>query len=125
MPRDFVEIEELPRVEAPVVDPVDLRRRELIRALRDGRYQQTWQYLRYGRAFCAAGVMCDLYDATGWERSVGEVYAYRGERAEPPHDVVSAYDMAPTLLSEMIEFNDATLTFSDIADWLESEWELA
>jgi hypothetical protein len=48
-----------------------------VAALRSGEYKKGRHFLRTGDTYCCLGVACDLYDKTGWELGMDDVYVYK------------------------------------------------
>lgn len=106
-------------------------------ALRSGKYKQGAGVLRdeSGR-FCVLGVLCDLYDPTGWSRGAIRTYtnpapgfSYRGLHDVLPMPVMEQAGIADQrgeLWSldgqSLAEMNDAGKSFVELADIIEREW---
>lgn len=87
-----------------------------VEALRSGKYQQGRMALKNGDNFCCLGVLCDLYDSSGW--TPGGRFQDRGW--EPPQSVRLWADFAESFKG-LIKMNDEEeLSFPEIADYIEA-----
>lgn len=110
-------------------DQADLARR-WVKALRSGEYKQATGGLRSeAGGFCCLGVLCDVVDPSQWEPD-GLWFRYRGNRGSPPKEVPSLLPFSWSLdrgveIAELISRNDDWgWTFDQIADYIESLWDL-
>lgn len=72
--------------------------RELVDALRSGKYSQYKHGLRSGDSYCCLGVMCDLTDPTAWTCAENDdwdhPYSYSGsDRHLPPPAVAEEWGL--------------------------------
>jgi hypothetical protein len=112
---------------------IKARADELIAALRSGKYQQTKSQLRHGNAFCCLGVACEISKLGEW---IGQRYS--------THDNISTFILPKSvqdyfgfsnrtglLLSDSLIDDDPALStmndhghsFTEIADFIEANWE--
>lgn len=100
-----------------------------VAALRSGEFEQGRSQLRKGNTFCCLGVLCELYRRTtgdgewltgGYFLGVSDVLSpiVRDWAGLAENNPVLARDTCPTSLAER---NDAGITFSEIADIIDSE----
>lgn len=91
-----------------------------IEALRSGRYKQARGRLRKGDCFCCLGVLCDLYDPSGWEMPSGETM-YRDSISYLPNEINRVSGITGNLELQLAEMNDSgRKSFAEIADWIEA-----
>ena len=99
-----------------------------VAALRSGDYKQGKSYLSYQGKFCCLGVLCDLAVNMGVDVDVDanvcdEVY-YDGKEDLPPEAIwkwVGLTDQGGSSeCGQLFQLNDDGLTFSEIADLIES-----
>jgi hypothetical protein len=95
-----------------------------IDALRGGAYRQTTHRLRQrsrffwrSDAFCAIGVLYDLY-----LRSAGEKWPHRARHGQLPQDVLDWAEVSRELEYEVVTHNDAGTNFRDIASIVEAHF---
>jgi len=99
-----------------------------VEALRSGKYKQGKRALRTGRdkpendLFCCLGVLCDLIAPELWDRSCGR---HDGYESLPSPRVMRLAELFEKLVRNAAVLNDGTfnkasLTFPEIADWIEA-----
>ena len=107
-------------------------RKELVEALRSGKYQQGFERLRDGNRFCCLGVACDISGLGEWYK-----FTYLEEKYSLPDEVIDYYGFNSTggyfnIFSEnyiededisLIRKNDSGSSFEEIADIIEKEPE--
>jgi hypothetical protein len=127
----------LPRKSWPIIiqtestHMIHARAMELVAALRSGKYQQTTGRLKSNTGFCCLGVACDIskigkwtseneYSVVGFMRADGilpdpvkNYFGFDGNSGQVTNDVRKC-------LSDM---NDNGATFTQIADFIEQNWE--
>lgn len=107
----------------------------LVAALRSGDYRQGREKLRTADGFCCLGVACDLFKKeTGggeWHKRLDGVFYFNFDSESDEYYLIPAVrnwfgfkhrnpKAAGVRLSEM---NDASKPFSEIADFIETNWE--
>lgn len=97
-----------------------------IEALRSGKYQQGQGALKEGDSFCCLGVLCDLYDSTGWDPAPNDnrskKLSFQSFMGAPSLDVLDWSKFPQALLQDYIDANDIhDLTFHQIADMIEEK----
>lgn len=109
-------------------------RREWVKSLRSGEYEQGQGRLRIGDEFCCLGVACDLLAKKGMARWNGGV-AVCGESEGDVHLPTVAgdflglktgwgsFDCPVSGAASLVDLNDSGKTFAEIADIIESEPE--
>lgn len=93
-----------------------------LEALRSGKYDQGTGQLRNGNCFCCLGVLCDVFNPTGWdgeEWSFGEGIDQCRELSVLPSNFRLQCGMDGGLEERLIELNDEGKTFSTIANYIE------
>jgi hypothetical protein len=96
-----------------------------LESLRSGKYAQGTNQLRCNDEFCCLGVLCDIVDPNAWDESEEWVYG-TGEDQESeigvlPHRFRDFVALIPGAVeSQLIQMNDAGITFSNIADYIEA-----
>jgi hypothetical protein len=100
-----------------------------VAALRSGDYKQGTKVLRtVADSYCCLGVLCNLVDPNGWERSGVEIvnhdsyaFRYKGKRVYGalPVDLQGEKHISPWVNIHLIHMNDSGSTFDQIADWIE------
>lgn len=102
------------------------RKAAWVAALRSGNYKQTKYVLRDPEGFCCLGVLCDISGAGRW---VAESFESGDEmRFAIPTDAVNAWlGVSDANLwigkKHLTDFNDAGVSFAQIADMIESYQE--
>jgi hypothetical protein len=93
-----------------------------VEALRSGRYEQAYSYLRHGGGFCCLGVLCDIVDPAKWSGD-GDLKQYvdgndvcMGFLPFSIKDSAGITQEEETRLSVM---NDEGKPLSEIADYIE------
>lgn len=125
-----------------------LARRQLVDALRSGKYEQTTGKLRQGDSFCCLGVACDISELGKWrfyETSGETAYIFGRDLTSGSFGILpppvaerlgfsSNGDFASTgaVISErgvahcLYNLNDSLAwPFAQIADFIEERWEVA
>lgn len=95
-------------------------KQQWIDTLYAGTYQQTHGVLRREDEYCCLGVLCDLYDSTGWgpKTPKGSQY-YSGHECYPPYAVSLASGLTLNDRSLLGILNDHyRFTFEAIADYI-------
>lgn len=92
-----------------------------IDALRSGKYQQGHYSLKKPndigiQCFCCLGVLCDVYDRTGWHTSPDWThFNYKGSKYMAPITLLSVQDQ-----DKLIKMNDIVgKSFNEIADYIQ------
>ena len=121
--------------------------KQWVEALRSDRYKQTAALLRTATGFCCLGVLCDISGVGGW---VGKEYANGDNEVVTQWEYLTAHDGGATILPYSIqnyggmasdngetvtetglnanalslaEMNDNGMSFAEIADYIEQNWE--
>ena len=102
----------------------ELRKRWL-EALRSGKYEQGTDALRREEKFCCLGVLCDIYDPSGWKGvSEGLIGGNRihieGSHTLPAKEVMDAVGLNAAQASGLAGMNDRGTSFTVIAHELEA-----
>jgi len=97
-----------------------------LEALRSGKYDQTSGHLRDGNSFCCLGVLCNIFNEAGWDRSEGPYEWSFGEGPDErrevgvlPSNFRNTYGIDSGTETRLIEMNDDGVPFSRIADYIE------
>lgn len=105
--------------------------KQLISALRSGKYSQGRYSLKEGEEYCCLGVACDIYKehiGGHWTSPNEEFETFTDKkhncsRAEPPEDVMEWYEMSNKQMNTLMGLNDESrLTFDAIADFIEEKF---
>lgn len=115
------------------------RAMELVAALRSGKYKQATNALRKGDSYCCLGVACEISGIGPWKFPTenDDDFYYQGERGVLPESVRVHFGMfstqgmpnpsAPTEIfnntKALTTMNDSGLSFAQIADHIEKNWE--
>ena len=105
---------------------IKARAKELIAALQSGKYTQTKGRLRDGDAFCCLGVACDISGIGKWNGN-----SYSSEEDVLTNEVRDYFGFHNsnggvrdyTTESCLSELNDQGHSFTEIADFIEANWE--
>lgn len=101
--------------------------KELINALRSGKYEQTRRVLKQNNAYCCLGVACDVYNTTLWK----EDNTFLGNAYRLPNEVRDGLDWEDYAGSlhitlnltrsycHLTHLNDKGASFSTIANVIE------
>ena len=99
-----------------------------LEALRSGKYDQTSGQLRAGNCFCCLGVLCDIFNPSGWVKSDGTYEWVYGEGPDESHEVGvlpsnfrNTYGINSGIESNLILMNDDGMRFPQIADYIEAK----
>lgn len=88
-----------------------------VKALRSGDHEQGIGCLRFQDAYCCLGVLCNVMDPDGWQKSVGGEYSWRGW-----HFFFSTGIISGAQAQELAKMNDFyNKSFAEIADYLEEQ----
>jgi len=119
---------------------------ELVAALRSGEYEQARQVLKSSRGYCCLGVACEISGLGEWEEEVAEEgtnrYLYLNSHSSLPDQVKEHFGFKdnfgaiydPTVriripraysrrYAALASANDDGVTFAEIADFIEKNWE--
>ena len=100
-----------------------------VTALRSGKYKQGRDMLNACNEMCCLGVLCDIYDPSGWIGDPdSECYSFLyspniGKSVDiyPPLEVLDWASLSNDVQLHLAELNDNRgLTFNQIADWIEA-----
>ena len=106
---------------------------DLVDALRSGNYIQAKSSLKVKDNFCCLGVACDISELSDWKKGFYEeklYYHYYGENSELPEEVREYFGFINNcgeFINEngekrnLAKLNDDGMTFSQIANIIESE----
>lgn len=119
--------------------------RQLIEALRSGSYKQGMARLKRDGAYCCLGVACEISNLGEYKgmhfhsEPVDEednicssstslttaVRNYFGFRTKSGHikDLQNLIKVGPATGNSLVDFNDGGASFSEIADFIEENWE--
>ncbi len=98
-----------------------------VAALRSGKYKQGRGALNKNDSFCCLGVLCDISETSNWRRFVDGVCAYSVEGGRLPKSVSDWANISlhPTVGNTSLSIlNDKGLSFLEIADVIEENWEV-
>lgn len=91
-------------------------------ALRSGNYKQTIERLQdrdFG-GYCCLGVLCDVFDPSGWD---GVTYRFNGKggnNQKLPDAMLYRIGMSDDAQEHLMELNDSNgYSFKEIADYIE------
>lgn len=96
-----------------------------IQALRSKKYKQGFTFLRTAdNDFCVLGVLCDIVDPDGWERTFNnfhELYFHRnGLVSYPPAKILEKAGLSNGCVDEIYYLNDSKrMDFDALADYIE------
>lgn len=103
-----------------------------VQALRSGKYKQGQGALRTGDAYCCLGVLCDLYNSDNWKNVNRGYFVYEGMQghlSDNVKDWSGLRSYAGNIFkgnrqNEMLmTYNDTEVSFEEIANIIEQEWE--
>ena len=96
-------------------------KRELVKALRSGKYQQGRGVLcDHTGAMCCLGVLMDVAIDTYWEHlDIFTCWSIEGAVVMPTRKQLEAVGLSPIDANTLSEMNDEGKTFAEIADWIE------
>lgn len=124
---------------------IEARAMELVTALRSGKYKQVNGLLKRltsgGKiGFCCLGVACDISGVGKWVEDDRHVYVVNDQHVDTalPNAVMDYFGFRTTVgsfedfrpvnysgreLYSLIAMNDAGMSFLEIADYIEKNWE--
>jgi len=107
--------------------------KQLVAALRSGKYVQGQHCLRKGDTYCCLGVACDIFKQEEWIRLSQAVFQIEENKMVLPDRIVNIlnwkhwqgsmvfYGFNGVIIRHFLsELNDAGLTFGQIADIIEA-----
>lgn len=95
-----------------------------IAALRSDEYEQGVGKLRNAdNKFCCLGVLCDVVDPSGWDRTdESDDWEYGGFAGDLPTEMNDATGITPAQENTLTKMNDGKrASFAEIADYIERE----
>lgn len=93
-------------------------KKKWLKALRSGEYKQGRNLLRSNTDhYCCLGVLCDILNPNGWEKS-GDSYSMNGKTEYLPEDIQLESMVAKDKEEKLAYFNDKGTPFSEIAKWI-------
>jgi hypothetical protein len=100
-------------------------KKKWVEALRSGSYKQAQYGLQRDGGFCCLGVLCDIYDNTGWKEQTRDGYTTytlggQDEQTWLPDAIRDKLEIPRDAIGTLVEMNDRdNLKFGQIADYID------
>lgn len=99
-------------------------RNKYVKALRSKKYKQCYEALHKDGAFCALGVLVDIYakeHRRKWRKEIDGAYSIMGEAIDLPPEVSEWSGCSDDLVNAIMSYNDINrLSFDEIAALIRS-----
>jgi len=93
-------------------------------ALTSGNYRKAKDSLKHHGRFCCLGVLCDLFDPSGWDAETPYLTPftnklYQGQDTTPPPDVIEWSGLSEIAIDRLMRANDETAGWDKVIKIIE------